>query len=247
MNKWRTIWENRQLDGAASSILLSLLREDGYDILGAITEESWRAYVSYLCGRLRLQSGDSVFDVGCGAGALLWCLREKGHLVGGIDYSTQQITRARACMPTVADLHTAEASSLAPRPLYHSVVASGTFLYFPDLSYADSVIERMAQKSITSLALLDLPDLAQKSEIIRARKDALGEENYNQRYQGLEHLYYSKDWIREKLKALGLTCSVENQRLDGYAHASYRFNAFAWKEPQKILSSESRAETIHLG
>jgi trans-aconitate methyltransferase len=232
MNKWRDIWENRiHGDSPADSTLLALLKEDGYDTLGAISEQAWRAHVQKLRVRLQLQPGDSVFDVGCGAGALLWCLREAGHRVGGIDYSASQIARARQVMPDVSDLEVQEATTLAPGPAYDAVVACATFLYFPDLAYAARVIDRMAAKATRCLALLDLPDLAQKDAIIRSRKKALGEEAYRQRYAGLEHLYYSRDWVKERLEQLGLTCVLESQSLEGYLHSPYRFNAFAWKAP----------------
>jgi SAM-dependent methyltransferase len=212
MNKWRDIWENRiHGDSPADSTLLALLKEDGYDTLGAISEQAWRAHVQKLRVRLQLQPGDSVFDVGCGAGALLWCLREAGHRVGGIDYSASQIARARQVMPDVSDLEVQEATTLAPGPAYDAV--------------------RMAAKATRCLALLDLPDLAQKDAIIRSRKKALGEEAYRQRYAGLEHLYYSRDWVKERLEQLGLTCVLESQSLEGYLHSPYRFNAFAWKAP----------------
>ena len=230
MNKWREIWENRAHGGApADSILLNLLQEDGYDTMGAVTEQAWRAYVQTIADRLQLRPGDSVFDVGCGAGAFLWCLREAGHPVGGIDYSASQIIRARQVMPGVTDLDVGEAQALEAAPAYDVVTACGTFLYFPGLSYAANVIERMAAKAARGVALLDLPDLAQKDEILRQRKEALGEEAYTRRYAGLDHLYYSRAWVQEKLERLGLTCTLENQCLEGYLHAPHRFNAFAWK------------------
>jgi len=230
MNKWHDIWEKRTHgDSPADSILLALLKEDGYDTLGAISEEAWRAHVRKLSVRLQLQPGDSVFDVGCGAGAFLWCLREAGHPVGGIDYAASQIARARQVMPDVSDLSAQEAAALDPLPAYNAVIACATFLYFPDLSYAAKVIDRMAAKATRCLALLDLPDLAQKDAILRSRKIALGEEAYNQRYAGLEHLYYSKEWVQERLEQLGWNCVLESQFLEGYLHSSYRFNAFAWK------------------
>jgi hypothetical protein len=91
------------------------------------------------------------------------------------------------------------------------------------------VIDRMAAKATRCVALLDLPDLEQKEEILRRRKKALGEEAYNQKYAGLEHLYYSREWICDTFKKRGFACAVESQCLDGYAHASYRFNTFAFK------------------
>jgi ubiquinone/menaquinone biosynthesis C-methylase UbiE len=232
MNNWRDIWEKRTHgDSPADSTLLALLKEDGYDTLGSVSEQAWRTYVRKLSARLQLGPGDSIFDVGCGAGALLWCLREAGHRVGGIDYSASQIVRARQVMPDVTDLGVQEAAGLDPAPAYDAVIACATFLYFPDLSYAAKAIDRMAAKATRCLALLDLPDLAQKDDILRSRKRALGEEAYNQRYAGLEHLYYSREWVQEQLEKRGFSCALEGQCVEGYSHSPYRFNAFAWKVP----------------
>src|SRR5271154_1679027 len=99
MNNWRKIWEKKSDDECAPSTLTQLLHADGYDAFGAITPTAWTEYVRRISSRLVLRAGDSIFDLGCGAGAFLWPLREKGHPVGGLDYSTRQITRARKAMP----------------------------------------------------------------------------------------------------------------------------------------------------
>jgi hypothetical protein len=65
-------------------------------------------------------------------------------------------------MPEVADFTVGEALSLDERPTYDAVISCGTFLYFPDLPYAEGVLRRMATKAERTMAILDLPDLAKK-------------------------------------------------------------------------------------
>jgi trans-aconitate methyltransferase len=231
MNNWQIIWERKTENATASSILSRLLAVDGYDTLGAVTPEAWTHYVSQIAAKLNLQTGESVFDVGCGAGAFLWPLWQKGYQVGGMDYSMNQIERARKAMPKIVDFEAGEAQSLKIDPLYDHVVACGTFLYFPGLDYAEKVLNRMSAKARKSVAILDLPDLAKKQEILRQRGATLGEEAYQQRYAGLDHLYYAKTWFTEILEKLGLTCTIENQTLGGYSHSPYRFNILAHKSP----------------
>jgi trans-aconitate methyltransferase len=236
MNNWQTIWEKKTENAAASSILSRLLAIDGYDTLGAVTPEAWTHYVGQIAVKLNLQAGESVFDVGCGAGAFLWPLWQNGYQVGGLDYSINQIERARNAMPNIVDFEADEARSLKIDSFYDHVVACGTFLYFPGLDYAEEVISRMAAKARKSVAILDVPDIAKKDEILRQRRATLGEEAYQQRYAGLDHLYYAKTWFIEILQRLGLTCTIENQILGGYNHSPYRFNILAHKSPHSLTA-----------
>ncbi|MGH9467943.1 MAG: class I SAM-dependent methyltransferase, partial [Terriglobales bacterium] len=131
MPAWRDIWAARRLDGGAGSTLARLLAADGFDTgFGTMPEAAWRDYVMRCAARLDLRPGDSLFEVGCGAGALLYPLAEHGCRVGGIDYSAALIAAARAALPD-GDWRCAEAG--APLPAADFVVASGVFLYFPSL------------------------------------------------------------------------------------------------------------------
>jgi ubiquinone/menaquinone biosynthesis C-methylase UbiE len=230
MSSWHEIWEKKPDDETATSTLSSLLSADGYDTLAAITPKAWTEHVHRIASRTALRESDSVFDVGCGAGAFLWPFREKGQPVGGLDYSSRQIDRARAAMPEVADFTVGEALTLADRPTYDAVIACGTFLYFQDLPYAEGVLRRMAAKAERTMAILDLPDLAKKEEILRWRERALGQETYRLRYAGLSHLYYAKEWFDHLLQQMNVTYAIEDQLFEGYNHSPFRFNVFAWKE-----------------
>ena len=229
MSNWHEIWEKKRDDETATSTLSMLLSADGYDTLAAITPTAWTEHIHRIASRISLRTGDSVFDVGCGAGAFLWPFREKGHRVGGLDYSSRQIDRARAAMPQVADFTVGEARALADQPAYDAVMACGTFLYFPDLPYAEAVFRRMAAKAERTIAILDLPDLAKKDEILLWRERTLGKKTYRERYAGLNHLYYAKEWFRNLLEQMDFDYAIEDQAFEEYNHARFRFNVFAWK------------------
>jgi hypothetical protein len=53
---------------------------------------------------------------------------------------------------------------------------------------------------------------------------------HEERYQGLDHLHYEREWVVQAMQNAGLA-SVEVSDLDikGYANAPSRFNAFAWR------------------
>jgi hypothetical protein len=50
---------------------------------------------------------------------------------------------------------------------------------------------------------------------------------YAEKYRGLDHLFYERAWMRATLEALGATVAVEDQQIDGYQNARFRFNAIA--------------------
>jgi SAM-dependent methyltransferase len=229
VSSWQHIWEEKPDDATAISTLSMLLSADGYDTLAAVTPTAWTEHVHRIASKLALRAGDSVFDVGCGAGAFLWPLRERGHPVGGLDYSSRQIARARAAMPQVADFTVGDAISLRTCPTYDGVIACGTFLYFSDLTYAEIVLRRMATKAERAVAILDLPDLTKKEDILRWREGTLGTEVYRRRYAGLSHLYFAKHWFQRLLEELDVDYAIEDQDFAGYSHARFRFNVFFWK------------------
>ena len=89
---------NRSHDRAAR--IGDLLRADGFDnSFSAITEDGWRSTVSRWIEILGITPDMSVFEVGCGAGALLHGFYELGCRVGGLDLSDSLIELARQVMP----------------------------------------------------------------------------------------------------------------------------------------------------
>jgi trans-aconitate methyltransferase len=225
---WNEIWEARSLDAARGSTLAALMAADGYDTAyGALDEGAWRAFVERTAARLGIEAGASVFEVGCGAGAFLLPLHERGCRVGGLDASSSLIGYARAAMPEGRFTH-AEALSLDAAERHDFVVSCGVFLYFPSLDYTRAVIAKMVASARRGVALMELGDQAKEAHAALLRRGKMGQAEYEERYRGLDHLYLDKGWVRALLAELGATdIVIEDQRIDGYANASYRFNAFA--------------------
>src|SRR5262249_45792310 len=98
-NGWFAVWSSRQVGLSDASCLPQLLAADGFDSLGAIDEAAWRTYVHRMAAGLRLSPEDSIFEVGCGAGAFLYPLYLQGNPVAGIDYSARLVQTARQIMP----------------------------------------------------------------------------------------------------------------------------------------------------
>jgi SAM-dependent methyltransferase len=228
---WKEIWEARKLDPTLDSTLAQLLAADGFDMpFGRVGEQAWADYVSQMAATIGIVPGSTVFEVGCGAGAFLLDLYERGCEVGGLDGSSSLVRIAAQVMPLGKWIH-ADAGELDPVPVYDFVVASGSFHYFPSLDYAQSVIARMVRKARRGVMLLDIPDLALRDEAVAYRARLAGPEAYARKYVGLDHLYYSRDWMRAALRRGGaIRVEIESQRLDGYPNGAFRYNCFAWRE-----------------
>ena len=93
-----------------------------------------------------------------------------------------------------------------------------------------AVLDVMVAKAARVVAVLDLPDAASREAALSERiRVAGGPDAYEQRYRGLDHQYYARDWFAAALRRRGLVdVHVENQEIAGYGNAPYRFNAWGF-------------------
>lgn len=227
-NRWQEVWRRRQRDPSQGSILAQLIAADGFNGFGKVEEHVWLDHMGRIAARLRITPGDSIFDVGCGAGAFLYPFYQQGHPVGGLDYAENLVNSAQETMPG-APFNVGEAVDLAVTRQFDVVVAYGVFLYFPDYAYAATVLHKMVQKARQCVGILDIPDLAKQEEALALRVKMLGEETYRQKYAGLDHLFFAREWFVRSLSGMGLAIQIEDQAIPGYLHSSYRFNVFVTK------------------
>ncbi len=225
---WDAVWARRRLDPTRGSTLAQLLAADGLDTgFGDCGEAAWIAFAEGVADRLGLTAGSSVLEVGCGAGAFLHPLAARGVEVAGIDRSPALIDIARTALPHGA-FEVCDAAALSPQAQADAVVSCGVFLYFDDLDYARRVLAAMARSSRGAVAVLDVPDAATRDAAIAERVETVGgPARYEERYRGLDHLYYERAWMASALREAGLVdVRVEDQDIAGYRNGQYRFNAF---------------------
>jgi SAM-dependent methyltransferase len=230
VSRWDVIWEERQAPPPQESTLARLLAGGGMDSgFAHMNEDAWLDFVMGIARRLELQEGDTVFEVGCGAGAFLLELDRQRITVGGIDRSPALIALASEVMPS-GNFSVATADALDTTEPADVVLAMGVFLYFSSLGYAEEVLDRMVSKARRAVAILDLPDAATKEQAIAEReRQAGGAEAYAKRYSGLDHLYYDRDWIGDALTGRGLIdVKVADQEIRGYGNSAFRFNAWGF-------------------
>lgn len=136
-NKWQNVWtrkgtENNSLD------LQGLMKADGFDTgTGAISVEDWMKTSQKIIKNLQISNHSKVLEVGCGAGAMLWPLRDTGAQLYGVDYSETLLCKAKQANPDIKTV-ACEASALdLPSNMFDAVFSHGVFFYFHDYEYAE--------------------------------------------------------------------------------------------------------------
>ncbi len=166
--------------------------------------------------------------MGCGAGAFLYPFYQQGNKIAGIDYSEPLVKLAREIMPE-ANITVNEAINFPKDHQFDVVMSTGVFLYFPNHEYAAKVVKNMVEMADKSIGIFDVPDLAKKEQALAKRKSLLTENEYQEKYQGLDHLYYAKDWFQEILAEAAVKITIEEQNIPNYGNNDYRFNVLIHK------------------
>lgn len=233
MNNWKNVWKNRQVSDLlkieGDQLLTELIKINGFDGgsgKSGITIDSWRNYILFIKNELAMQENDSLFEVGCGCGAILYPFYSTGHTVGGIDYSDNLAQKAKKIMPD-AEIILGDASEINDAK-YDFVISNSIFFYFPGYDYASMIINKMYEKARKGIAVLDIPDLYLKETCENIRQQQVP--NYNEKYKGLDHLYYPKKWFldfSEQKESTSLI--IKKQNITGYGYNKYRYNCFIFK------------------
>ncbi|MEA4935054.1 MAG: class I SAM-dependent methyltransferase [Paludibacter sp.] len=232
--EWKKIWEGRssinnvkENESCLSSddyILDALIRLDGFDSgTGNIFLDSWKNYINEVGQMLQISEDDSIYEVGCGSGAFLYPFYIKGHHVGGMDFSSSLVNNARQIMKNM-DFEINEAKNLSCELKYDFVVANSVFFYFPDYEYAACVLNKMVDKSVKRVLIMDIPDLETKNECEEIRRSAYPPGEYEKKYKDLSHLYFKRSWFTEFGLKNGLKVTLYDQKISNYDNSRFRFN-----------------------
>ena len=175
---------------------------------------------------------ETIFEVGCGAGAFLYPFYEAGHHVSGIDYSTELINIAKGAMPVIMDsLVEMEAISIKTEPQYDVIFANHVIHYFPSLNYLSDVMNTIFKKVKRIIVISGIPNALMKDESEKMRKGLLTDKEYELKYKGLEILYFDKGWFEVIAEKAGFSVEFFKHEMPGFAQNQYRFDCvFVKKE-----------------
>ena len=230
MTTWQDVWKRKASKHAPGGFSLAALMElDGYDIsCSAVTPDDFVAFSDRLIEKLELKPGDSMLEIGCGAGALCKAVRDRGIHVAGVDYTPELVEICRMAIP---DGHFTAAEAAAfdlPRKDYDAVVSHSVFHYFPSVEYAVDAFRRMVDHCRPGgiVALTDMHDLRRREEHERRRKEMIGEEEYNRLYKELRHTYYDPAVFEKTADEICSEHWLEDQFLKSES-GKFKFNFFA--------------------
>ena len=232
MNNWQQIWNNRK-DTLATvdaknfrAVFAELKHIDGFDLNGGADVESLIRQHENLSDALNLSAGQTVFEVGCGAGANLYLFARDGFTVGGLDYSATLLDIARKVLPAekISELICAEADELPTTKIYDAVFSNSVFAYFDDLDYARRVLEKMLLKSRRTIAVLDVYDADFEAELTAERRRTIA--NYDERYKDLPKLFYPRKFFEDFAAHHALKISFAANELNDYVNAPFTYHCF---------------------
>ena len=230
MNNWKEIWGKRPLtiDGSEFPCPLEkLIKLDGFDTpLGLMSEKDWRDYYNHsFRDRYKIGSTDSVFEIGCGAGALLYLFNEAHCPIGGLDYAENLLKLSKINFSEYADgFLCADASYTPVHPAYDIVISNHVIHYFPSLSYARTVILLGLVKARKYLVIHGIPDAAYRADSEAFRKGTLSEEEHAKKYTSLSILYFERDWFRVLASEVNAKIKFFDHQMPHFPQNKFRYD-----------------------
>ena len=232
MDNWKNIWDKRQDNLAAidlsdkKAVFSELKRVDGFDLEGGLPVESLLNQYENTKRELGVVAGDSVFEVGSGAGANLYLFAQDGFTVGALDYAENLLAVLRRVIPPTAlrECVRDEGKNLPTDVKYDAVFANGVFIYFDGLAYAHEVLVKMLTKTRRSLGMLDVYDAAKREACIAHRRATIPD--YDERYKDLPKMFYPREFFTDFAAANRLDVWFTDNELTDYGNAPYTYHCF---------------------
>ena len=160
---WKTIWDKK-----GNSDSEDLLYLDGYEHLDVDFHSS--DICEKIIETVGAKPGQTVLEVGCGAGYLSREFVSEKFKYFGVDYSQPLIDKHKKMFPS-HKVSCAEACKLPfDSHCFDHVFLYGVFQYFPSMSYAFNVISEMQRVSNKSVFLGDLKETATREQHLPCEK-----------------------------------------------------------------------------
>jgi SAM-dependent methyltransferase len=236
-NPWRDIWVRKGVKAPASATLIDIAGFDWRDAgCGAMTEATWMELHASADGILDVRRGESLLEVGCGAGAFLFPFAKKGAVVTGIDYSPTLLEIARRLVPR-GSFQQAEAIRLPYADgAFDKVASMGVFLHFPGWAYAEAALGEMLRvlKPAGRCLVLGINDADKREMAEAARRKNLGPERFRRLEADLRQEYYDRDLFRGFAARRRLRHGIADQ-LPGVSHSAQWHFDFWFEKPERPL------------
>ena len=253
---------NRVGNGPAerdSTRLRDLIALDLFVGFSSVSVDAWNDMVCSLETRLSLNPSQRICDIGCGAGALLFPLYERGYRnLAGVDFAPRLVEICRKVIPE-GDFRVCEASRLTfDAETFDVVLCNSVFQYFPHLAYAKDAFREMIRilKPDSQGAVLDIPD-AQKMNLYEieatTRRRAMSHLRpmlaylrpiltrfLHLPYTIFPHTSYERSWFAALANEYKLEYEIVDQSISGYLNSRFRFNFF-FRKPKERYGDRNSA------
>lgn len=227
INNWKNIWNKTLPPKVENLTIRDLLVLDGFDSSGYdVNENEFIQFIIQVSERAGMKANDTVYEIGCGCGAILKILESYTRLkiVGGIDYSRPLCELARNQFPN-ANFECKEAIFLSQKKIANHVISHSVFQYFGSYEYAKTVLQKMLNAAQKTIVILDVPDAALKDECIERRKSVIGHKKYAKLYSNLHRQFYSKQFFVSFAEKNNLTTEfVDDDIRKKYVNAKFNFH-----------------------
>ncbi len=238
-NRWKEVWnKNRKFTLSEKeredefSVYRELKRLDGFDV--SIEDEAAyyrRFYDETIAAWDHIrETADihSAYEVGCGSGANLYLLQNRGIKVGGIDYSTSMTDIVRQIVKDSGSIRTDEAVGMNTDEKYDAVFSDSVFAYFSNEAYGLEVLEKMYEKASGVVMIREVFDKSMQQECEAYRRKMYAD--YEERYRGLDKVFYDREMFDRFAKERH--CKIEFSRVENeyYWNSKYLFNCCIYKK-----------------
>lgn len=114
---------------------------------------------------------------------------------------------------------------------FDHVVSHSMFQYLT-LQEASIVIRKMISKAKRTVGIFDIPDETTRAMAEKIRRENTAYDDYQKRYAGLEHTYYSKQWLlyQAELADAGLRVEFIKSQIDNNPQSPFRFGMVIYKD-----------------
>jgi len=223
---WKNIWANRDYAKSGAKLTLrELIEADGFDQgMGSFSDDQWIDRVISIAEKLEISEGDTIFEVGCGAGAFLApMVRRYAVNPCGIDLSGSLVKLAKEYMPGgrffIGDVLSSYDVISGDVIISHSV-----FQYFPR-SLGIQIANMMLSKASKTVWIGDIPDASKQKEAEKYRAEIFDATQAKSKYEGLVHSYYDpQDFLNQSSISKNWDIVIEKESWEGYHQSNYRFS-----------------------
>lgn len=238
-NKWKEIWGNKGINFEVQNlkgqdeftVYSALKKQNGYDVNIQDADNYYRCFYQSSIGLWEMMIKDrgisSAYEIGCGSGANLYLLQQRGIVVGGIDYSENLAQIAGRILGKDSSIMVGEAVNVPVDEKYDVVFSEGVFAYFPDEQYGLSVLEKMYEKARKALVAIEIFDQSLREECECHRREMVSD--YDERYAGLGKTYYSKEMFRDFAERHHCAIEFGTENNPYFWNSSYLFNCCLYK------------------